>query len=32
VVDRRLGGDGGPLPLGAETPGIPGETGILPSA
>ncbi len=32
VVDRWLGGEGGPLPLGAETPGIPGETGILPSA
>jgi glutamate synthase (NADPH/NADH) small chain len=32
VVDGWLGGEGGPLPLGAEAPGIPGESGILPSA
>jgi glutamate synthase (NADPH/NADH) small chain len=32
VVDRWLGGDAGPLPLGAETTGTPGDEGILPSA
>ncbi len=32
LVDRWLGGVEGPLPLGSETTGTPGDEGILPSA